>query len=710
MPKYTSRDKVKSGLPLGGIGAGKMEIMPNGSINFITFQNNWSEPIVGEEGGILGFHFGIFTECAGKRIARLLQTNRVGTFPCVEKIEYEGVFPFARLNYHDKRLPLKIELTAFSPFIPQRSKDSSTPGTFLTFRLKNPTKKAIIASLLITGRNTVGNWGVGRFNAVTKDKDQVHLTFKNDRREPLQNDFSMGDMTISVAQGAGEVTYLGEWNLQSECFRLKESNLRLVAWDSFSYTGSLPNVNTKDLVEGESIELGGALAVKFIIRPGQTKEIPLIYSWFFPTHTVGHAYAKYFKNSTEVSRYMFEDRQRLFKATKAWHDKLTSSRLPSWFRDALVNNLYPLFSSTWYGRKGEFAAYEAPVVCPLMGTLDVRFYGSIPLSIFFPDLELDAMKRFAQAQRKDGYIPHDLGRKRIDLPSNGTTYYKWKDLCSKFVLMCYRDYLITKDSAFLKKVYPRIKRAMEWEFAQDRNKDFLPDDEGQDQTFDMWNFYGTNSYTAGIFLAALLAAIKIAKVFGDKKVERLYRERFRNGKKNFEERLWNNRYFVNYVCSQNGCEQSCTVAQLNGQWYAHLLGLGYIADRCKVRKAIKSILRLNDGKSRYGLVNSVFSDGRINRSSFHSRNVFPGMNYVFASLCIYEGFKKEGLKLAKKVWNNFVYNIKVPWNQPDVVNRTTGKPLFGDCYMRNMVIWSILLALSKKDSKAKATLRTITKA
>ena len=61
MPRYTSHDNVKSGVPLGGIGAGKMEIMPNGSINFITFQNNWSVPLNGGAGGILGFHFGIFT-------------------------------------------------------------------------------------------------------------------------------------------------------------------------------------------------------------------------------------------------------------------------------------------------------------------------------------------------------------------------------------------------------------------------------------------------------------------------------------------------------------------------------------------------------------------------------------------------------------------------------------------------------------------------
>ena len=38
--KYTSKDRLKSGLPLGGIGAGKIEILPNGGLDFFTVANN----------------------------------------------------------------------------------------------------------------------------------------------------------------------------------------------------------------------------------------------------------------------------------------------------------------------------------------------------------------------------------------------------------------------------------------------------------------------------------------------------------------------------------------------------------------------------------------------------------------------------------------------------------------------------------------------
>ncbi len=707
MPRYTSRDNVSSGVPLGGIGAGKLEMMPNGTLNFATFQNNWSAPLTGDSAGILGFHFGIFTECQGKTISKILQSSKIDSFPIIKKTEYEGNFPFARLKYLDKALPLKIELLSFSPFIPRNTKDSSLPGAVFKFIIKNPTKKKITTSLLLMGRNTIGNWGVGRFNVVSHDKERTYLTFKNGRKEPLRNDFSLGEMTMSLPQGIGELTYMGEWNMQGESFAFKTEDLRLDAWLPFSETGRLPNKNTKNIVEGESQELGGALALKFDLRPGQTKEIPVIYSWFFPTHTVGHMYSRWFNNSLDVSKYISSQIHRLYTSTKKWHDKLHSSSLKPWLRDALINNLYPLYSGTWYGKNGAFVSYESPIICPLMGTVDVRFYGSLPVAFLFPKLELNAMEMLAKAQRRDGYIPHDLGRNRVDLPSDGTTYYRWKDLASKFVLMCYRDYLITKDKGFLKKVYPNIKKAMEWEFSQDKNRDFLPDNEGQDQTFDLWNLYSTNSYTAGIFLAALLACIKIARLFKDKASEEIYREWFREGRKTFEKKLWNGSYFSNYVCSDKGCEDSCTAAQLSGQWYAHLLGLGYIADKRKIRLAIKSILKLNNKNSPYGLISSTFCDGRTNKTNLHSKSVFVGMSYAFACLCIYEGYKAQGLKIVKKIWDNFAFNIKTPWNQADLINPSTGKKIFGDYYMRNMVVWAILPALSKKDPKIRKIFKSI---
>ena len=97
--------------------------------------------------------------------------------------------------------------------------------------------------------------------------------------------------------------------------------------------------------------------------------------------------------------------------------------------------------------------YENPVKWPLMDSLDVRYYGTHALLLYFPDLEKNTMRVFKDAQRKDGRIPHDLGKAQINCPSDGTTAGKpWKDLSTKYALMVYRDYLWTGDLKFLKEM------------------------------------------------------------------------------------------------------------------------------------------------------------------------------------------------------------------------------------------------------------------
>src|SRR3989338_3963691 len=110
MPVYTSKDKCGGGVPLGGIGAGKLEILPNGLLNAFSFQNNWSEPLTGDEvyPGILGFHFGVRAEFIhkGRKVSQavLLQTEKIQNIPIVKNIRYDGKFPKATLFYDTKDL------------------------------------------------------------------------------------------------------------------------------------------------------------------------------------------------------------------------------------------------------------------------------------------------------------------------------------------------------------------------------------------------------------------------------------------------------------------------------------------------------------------------------------------------------------------------------------------------------------------------------
>jgi uncharacterized protein (DUF608 family) len=478
---------------------------------------------------------------------------------------------------------------------------------------------------------------------------------------------------------------------------------------------------SSDVVSGEGVELGAAVCVSTTLGPGETRSIPFAMSWHMPQTHFGHVYERDFDDAWSVAVAALHNIGAIREGAGLWESCLAATRtpdppptpitavsavsaprpaLPAWLDDALRNNLYVLSSGSWWDREGRFALFEASRTCQLMSTVDVLYYASIPVSWCYPDLQESCISQIAAAQRNDGYIPHDLGRGRIDYPSDGTTSPpRWKDLCPKFVLMVYRDCLWWGGKRLLDRMYSAAKRAMRWEMRTDANGDGLPDNEGADQTFDNWSFHGTNSYTSSIYLASLLACERMAEIMADTRFAHECRAAFVRGQGSFEAQLWNGRFY-----SATAADPACTVGQLNGQWYAHLLGLGYIVPPLHIASAVRAMLDINGSASEYGAVNSVFPDGRADRTNPHSGNIWPGEAYALASLAIYEGFVEDGLDLARKTWSNITDHIQNPWDQPDVIDSLTGEYGFGDHYMRNMGIWALAFALAKHDCHAERAL------
>ena len=719
MPIYTSDQNVRSGVPLGGIGAGKLEIMPSGVFDNFTFLNNIHRPL----NGIPGFNFCIWVKDKNKKFLKVLSTQPVMDCQNIESIKFNGSFPFAHLEYQDRELPIEVSLEAFSPFVKHDEKKSGMPFAFFKFKLTNNLSRSMNVSLMGIGRNIIGDWAVGRFNQVVDSDKTLNLYFYNKKTQ--SQDPSAGEMGLSIIKNKKlECSYFGEWNMQSRHFVFDKTSLTLAeACSVFGPDGSLPNINTEKVVAAESFQLGGAITAKHLLRPKSSVTVTFVLSWFFPGFGEGHSYEAWFRNVPEVAQYAAEHYDELLSSTKAWTKELNVLNIDPWLKDALVNNLYPIVSGSLWSKRGRFGIFESPEVCPLLGTMDVRFYGSLPLALFFPQLELKEMLEFAEAQRPQGYIPHDLGSKRSDLPSNSTNGFFWKDLNSKFILLVYRDFLMVNDENFLKKIYPFVKKAFYWLAATDKNKDHLPDNEGPDQTFDLWSFYGANSYTSSIFLAALLALERIAALMHDEEMAKEASLWFKKGRVSFEKKLWRKKYFIAYNNAKEGLSEkqlvhhvksqkvniSCMASQLSGQWIAHLLGLGYIVSQDKVQKALGTIFELNGSASAFGAVNAVSSDGQKDKTNSHSENIWFGMTYCLASLAIYEGFQKQGLELAKKAWDNVALNVRNPWNQADMYSSTDGSYLFGDHDMRNMAIWSLLFALAKKDKSAASFLESFKK-
>ena len=51
---------------------------------------------------------------------------------------FTGEFPLAHVAFRDRRLPVRVTLDAFSPFIPHAADDSGLPVAILRYRVSNP--------------------------------------------------------------------------------------------------------------------------------------------------------------------------------------------------------------------------------------------------------------------------------------------------------------------------------------------------------------------------------------------------------------------------------------------------------------------------------------------------------------------------------------------------------------------------------------------
>lgn len=257
MPKIITEKAHTSGIVLGGIGAGSVELLPDGELHYWQIANpprfakvsNEKKVDDGEgDTGALSFwvrevrgdgapvvrKLGMKTE-AEDFTYRMFAWNKP-----VERITFDGRFPLCDLDYTDSALSCRLSLRAASPFVPHNSDVSATPGFYMDFTAENPTDEALEISLLgslepsfankkeknINSLHTVGN-GYG-----------VHIQPERKSASPC-----CGDVCLSVS-GDGEKSYI-----TAEHFRFMREYIAGYSFGvsqesvlfGFREKGSLPN-------------------------------------------------------------------------------------------------------------------------------------------------------------------------------------------------------------------------------------------------------------------------------------------------------------------------------------------------------------------------------------------------------------------------------------------------------------------------------------
>jgi uncharacterized protein (DUF608 family) len=147
-----------SGVPLGGIGTGFVEVRADGCFYEWQIFNSdaWAQdarsttapPKPGPE----YLRFVLRAESAAngtpqlRRLYLRSDENDLYSLPMlqdVESIEYYAQFPMTELKYCDATLPVKISARVFSPMIPGNARDSAAPGFHVAYTVENDSRQEV---------------------------------------------------------------------------------------------------------------------------------------------------------------------------------------------------------------------------------------------------------------------------------------------------------------------------------------------------------------------------------------------------------------------------------------------------------------------------------------------------------------------------------------------------------------------------------------
>lgn len=693
--------EVPSGVPLGGIGAGKVELTPEGFFTALTINNNQDCPIYRMPGSF----FALQTETENKRSTRLLQTTAVDQlFQPVTQIEAEPSFPEIGLKYHDPALPIDATLHAFSSHIPHNLKDSSLPGTFFRFTLKNPTPEAQRVRLLFSWENLINTGGSMALNNNNEKKllPLVYHTWNfsfawSNRNENYQESAQFPEGTglrFSARNDQGNPNSFGEHVIWTPD-KARMIPDRDIVNDEPRFTEWFESGSKEPFIpSGDSEFRAGALVVERELPSGETATIDFVLTWVMP-HFLDRSkndcsvyYPNHFRDAAEMIDYAWKERDRLLTQTRELREFLEASTLPFWFVHKLLDCRFVAHTNTTFTRDGLFSVNESPTgMCGCLGTLDQRTCSGAYWTTCFPEVDARELHLFTLRQGEEGNPSHDLGSGEFKLERMGSS---WPDIAAAYVIQVHRHFLRTGDREFLKTHWPFIRAAIQWATQLDDTGDAIPTlRPGRGTTYDNQQWDGISAFIATMHEACLTLGADLAERSGEKALSRRWLELARKANESRKKYLWvedkDAGYFRNvYDPAKKEGDDSCFICSLAGDWALAAGGMDIRTPQPMLHQALKSIHRKN-----------MFEKGMTDQSA-RAKDTSAFMQYPVA----YFGAAALFFGLTDLAWDFLERQDRIITKAPSsrynqvLTYRADGSPQGLPYYMTAPVTWLFLDGLS----------------
>ena len=720
-------------MPLGGIGTGTISLTGNGGLVDWEIRNSPDKgftPTSGRSEASSGFWLRTETP-DGKVSARLLE-GPIDTehyeggegvsvlnhgFPRFSKGVFKTAYPLAQVELTDPAVPVTATLEAMNPLIPGDSEASGIPAVLLRWRIANTADVPLKVSLYGYLVNVAGGElvraqvsGAGCRGVMVGSLDATPV------------DTTRGQTVLMVADDPG-LDLSTTVKLADQGWMVRMDRI----WKNFVATG-----RAEDLVDPTSAEElpSVALAASFELRAHEERSVPFVIAWRFPhrygwTHNryrservmgpfapandLGNRYATRYPTAVAAAEALFGGLPGLESKTVGFVRGICALKAPDVVKEAALFNLSTLRSETcfWTG-DGNFFGWEGIFAnCGSCFGNCTHVWGYEHALI---DLWPDLAKRMTELQfgpqmKDSGEMSFRVG---LPLAANAQAVHPAADGQMQCIVKAYENWRKTNDDAWMKGLYPRIKKAMEFCWTKDGEWKWDADGDGvmegrQHNTMDV-DYYGPNPQMEFLYLAALKAMAAMSDATGDAAFAKKCRGLYVIGSAWTESNLFNGAYYEHKVAGEHDYQlaKGCLVDQLVGDYAARHVGLGAVADEKNANKTLDTILAKNASANVGPMYNcgrdyalpgepalkmAWYPEGTMPKKPFpyYGENM-TGFEYVVAANLAQRGRFAEAEKVVRDIRSRYDGRKRNPFDEAEC----------GHHYVRALAAWSVLKAWEAK--------------
>ncbi|MGD0753794.1 MAG: GH116 family glycosyl hydrolase [Bacteroidales bacterium] len=725
---YSGKNLDRIAFPIGGIGAGMFCLEGTGGISHLSIRNRpevFNEPCMFAAISVKGLKNGTKVLEGQvpdwKKFGQPDSANGSGGtsygFPRFRNAKFRARFPFAMVELQDDEIPLDIMVTGWSPFIPTDADKSSLPVGAFEYSFKNTGVTKIEALFSYNSRNFMSQTnGVNKIRAASNG---FILSDEGAKDKPeTKGDFAV--FTDEPDTIVDHCWFRGGW------------------WDPLTITWETiikAEIRRKDPVEKGAP--GASLYIPLTLKPGESKVIKLMMAWYVPDTDLKYGkdpekkveekctdkscsckdpfykpwYSGKFNRIDEVVNYWKTNYNDLLNKSKLFRDSFYKTTLPGEVIEAIAANLAILKSPTVLRQPdGKLWCWEGcgdnSGCCAGSCTHVWNYAQAIPH--LFPKLERTLREtEFFPSQDKEG---HQTFRSALPIRPVATDFYAASDGQLGGIMKIYRDWRISGDSQWMKRMYPHVAESIDYCIHTWDPRSTGTLEEPHHNTYDI-EFWGPEGMCTGFYLGALKAISEMGKFLGED-VQK-YQSLYEKGEKALETELYDGEYFIQKiqwkglnapdpVAASKGAWNSdysdeakellqkegpkyqygkgCLSDGVLGVWIAEVCGLKNVVDPVKVASHLKSVYKYNFksdltdhsnpqrpsyalGKEG-GLLLCTWPKGEMLSLPFvYSNEVWTGIEYQVASHLMMIGETEKALDIVRACRDRYDGRIRNPFDE-----------------------------------------------